>query len=138
IRTGRGIGTRGSVAVVAEVEVNTKTGKVRVTRACVAHDCGLIVNPDGIRSQVEGSIVMFASRAINEQVTFTRRAITSLDWVTYPIMRFRDAPDEVKIALINRLDQPSSGAGELSGPVIAPAIANAFFDATGVQMAPPD
>jgi len=134
IRTGRGIATRGSVAVVAEVEVNTKTGKVRVARACVAHDCGLIVNPDGIRSQVEGSIVMFGSRAINEQVTFTRSAITSLDWVTYPIMRFRDAPDEVKVALINRLDQPSSGAGELSGPVIAPAIANAFFDATGVRM----
>jgi CO/xanthine dehydrogenase Mo-binding subunit len=132
--TGRGVATRGNVAVAAEVEVNRKTGKVRVTRACVAHDCGLVVNPDGVRSQVEGSIVMFASRAINEQVTFTRSAITSLDWVTYPIMRFKDAPDEVKIQLINRPDVPSSGAGELSGPVIAPAIANAFFDATGVRM----
>jgi CO/xanthine dehydrogenase Mo-binding subunit len=134
IVTGRGIATRGNVAVVAEVEVNRTTGKVRVTRAWCAHECGLIVNPDGIRSQVEGSIVMFASRAINEQVTFTRSAITSLDWVTYPIMRFKDAPDEVQIQLINRKDQPSSGAGELSGPVIAPAIANAFFDATGVRM----
>jgi len=77
---------------------------------------------------------MWASRTLSEEVRITRSSITSLDWVTYPIMRFNDSPEEIKIKLINRPDQPAAGAGELSGPVIAPAIANAFFDATGVRI----
>jgi CO/xanthine dehydrogenase Mo-binding subunit len=132
--TGRGVAARGNVAVAVEVEVNTKTGKVLLTRAYCAHDCGLVVNPDAVRSQIEGSMVMFASRVLSEEVRITRTSITSLDWVTYPIMRFNESPDEIKITLINRPDQPATGAGELSGPVIGPAVANAFFDATGVRI----
>jgi CO/xanthine dehydrogenase Mo-binding subunit len=135
--TGRGVafgggGTR--VAIVVEVEVNRQTGKVRVTNASAAHDCGLLVAPDGVRSQVEGNIVMSTSRTLHEQVTFNRKAITSLDWVTYPILRFRDAPDEIKVKLIPHQESAATGAGEQSGSFVAPAIANAFFDATGVRM----
>jgi CO/xanthine dehydrogenase Mo-binding subunit len=136
--TGRGVafsGTSGTrVAVIVDVEVNKKTGKVRVTRACVAQDCGLIVNPEGVHSQVEGNVIMSSSRTIYEQVKFTRSAITSLDWVTYPIMRFQDAPDEIKIQLINHPEAASTGVGEAVGSWLSPAIGNAFFDATGVRM----
>ena len=132
--TGRGVAYGSRVAVVTDVEVNLKTGKVRVTRACVAHDCGLIVAPDGVRSQVEGNVIMSASRAIHEQVRITRKAVTSLDWVSYPIMRFIEAPDEIKVSLVNHPEAPATGAGEATGSWVAPAIANAFFDATGVRM----
>jgi nicotinate dehydrogenase subunit B len=132
--TGRGVAYGSRVAVVADVEVNRKTGKVRVTRACVAHDCGLIVSPDGVRSQVEGNVIMSSSRTIHEQVRITREAVTSVDWVSYPIMRFMDTPDEIKVSLLNHPEAPATGAGEATGSWVAPAIANAFFDATGVRM----
>jgi CO/xanthine dehydrogenase Mo-binding subunit len=134
VLTGRGVAFGSRVAIAVDVEVNTKTGKIRVTRACVAHDCGLVVAPDGVRSQVEGNVVMATSRTLHEQVRLTRKAVTSLDWVSYPIMRFLEAPDEIRVSLMKHQESPATGAGEATGSWVAPAIANAVFDATGVRM----
>ena len=121
------------VALVAQVRVE-RSGKVRVERVAVAHDCGLIVNPDGLKNQIEGGIVQTISRALNEEVRFDRGGVSSLDWIGYPILRFGDAPEEIAIDLINRPDKPSLGAGEPAvSPVIA-AVANAIFDATGARL----
>lgn len=121
------------VATVAQVHVDTQSGKVRVKRIVVAHDCGLIINPDGLRNQIEGNAIQSASRAIKEQVTWARSHITSLDWDTYPILNFSEAPD-VEVILINRPDQPATGAGEPSTVTTAAAIANAICAATGARV----
>ncbi|HET8562400.1 MAG TPA: molybdopterin cofactor-binding domain-containing protein [Candidatus Binatia bacterium] len=134
---GRGIAmTRrsgGYVAAVADVEVDKSTGKVTVKRITCAHDCGLIVNPDGVKNQVEGNIVQGVSRALLEEVTFDSSGVTSLDWNSYPILKFSDVPD-LDIVLINRPEVAPLGAGELSTVPIPGAIANAIFDATAVRM----
>ena len=134
---GRGVAmTRrsgGYAAAVADVEVNKSTGQVRVQRITLAHDCGLIVNPDGVKNQVEGNIVQGVSRALLEEVTFDGNGVTSLDWQKYPILRFPDVP-ELDIVLINRKDAAPLGAGELSTVPIPAAIANAIFDATGIRL----
>jgi CO/xanthine dehydrogenase Mo-binding subunit len=122
------------VAVVVQVDIERHSGKVRVPRVAVAHDCGLIVNPDGVKNQIEGNVVQAISRALLEEVQFDRTAVTSLDWVGYPILRFSDVPDEVAITLINRPDQPMVGAGEATTSPVAAAIANAIFDATGKRL----
>ncbi|MCE2946652.1 MAG: molybdopterin cofactor-binding domain-containing protein [bacterium] len=121
------------VAAVAEVEVNRKTGHVRVTRFFVAHDCGQIINPDGLKNQIEGNVVQTASRALFEELRFDRSTVTSRDWATYPILRFPDAPDVV-IDLIDRPREAPWGAGEPTAAVVPSAISNAIFDATGVRM----
>jgi CO/xanthine dehydrogenase Mo-binding subunit len=138
IAKGRGIAitqrSNSFVAAVAEVEVNKTTGQVIVKKITCAHDCGLMINPDGVKNQVEGNIIQGVSRALNEEVLFdTNGGVTSLDWKTYPIMRFPDLP-ELDIVLINRLDMNPLGAGE--GATIPPAasIANAIYDAVGVRM----
>ncbi|MGH8698297.1 MAG: molybdopterin cofactor-binding domain-containing protein, partial [Burkholderiales bacterium] len=100
------------VGLVVEARVDRARGKVRVERAYVAHDCGLIVNPDGVRNQIEGNVIQALSRALLEEVRFDRQAVTSLDWASYPILRFSDVPAEIAISLIDRRDQPSLGAGE--------------------------
>jgi nicotinate dehydrogenase subunit B len=125
--------TEAYVACIADVTVDRKTGNVRVERFAVAHDCGLIVNPDGLRNQIEGNAVQAMSRALKEQVTFNTSGVTSLDWRSYPIVRFREVP-EVRIALIDRPHEPILGAGEATTTVIAPAIGNAIYDATGVRL----
>ncbi len=122
------------VAAVAEVEVNRSTGKVAVKRMTVAHDCGIIVNPDGLRNQIEGGVIQSISRALKEEVRFDRSGVTSLDWSGYPILTFSELPDEIRIELINRLDKPAVGAGEPTPTAIAGAIANAIFDATGARL----
>jgi CO/xanthine dehydrogenase Mo-binding subunit len=119
------------VATVAQVRVDTTSGEVRVKRVVVAHDCGLIINPDGLRNQIEGNVIQSTSRALKEQVTWDATRITSVDWDTYPILKFSEVPD-VEIVLINRPDQPAVGAGEPSTITTAAAIANAIFAATGV------
>ena len=138
IATGRGIGlsTRNGtyVGTVAEVEVNRRTGEVRVTRFVCAHDCGLIVNPDALRSTIAANLVQSLGRAMKEEVTFDRSNVTSVDWVTYPIARAADIPSQVDIVLLNHPELPSSGAGEPSSRATAAAIANAIFDATGVRV----
>jgi nicotinate dehydrogenase subunit B len=136
--SGRGIayaqrnGTR--VAVIAEVEVDRSTGKIRARKFTVAHDCGQIINPDGLVKCVEGNIVQGVSRALWEEVTFDRNAVTSVDWITYPILDITETPGEVNVVLINYPDIPPSGAGEPSIRPVAAAIANAIFDATGVRI----
>ncbi len=121
------------VACVAEVEVQRETGAVRVRRIVVAHDCGLIINPDGVKNQIEGNVVQSLSRTLKEEVQFDERHITSVDWTTYPILTFSEVPD-VDIVLINRPDEPAVGAGEPSTVTTAAAVANAIFDATGARL----
>jgi nicotinate dehydrogenase subunit B len=120
-------------ACIAEVQVEKRTGVVRVKRIVVAHDSGLIINPDGVKNQIEGNVVQSLSRALKEEVGFDERRITSLDWQTYPILTFSDVP-EIEIVLIDRPDQPAIGAGEPSTVTTAAAVANAIFDATGVRL----
>ncbi len=137
ILRGRGVAVNqrgGSVpAVVAEVEVDTSTGKVTVTRITMAYDCGLIINPDGVKNQIEGNVMQGVSRALIEEVKFDAAGVKSLDWVTYPVIRFRDIPD-VQIFLINRPELPAAGAAETPIVVVPAAIANAIFDATGARL----
>jgi CO/xanthine dehydrogenase Mo-binding subunit len=121
------------VAIAMEAAVHAVTGVVRVRRVACAHDCGLVVNPDGLRNQVEGCIVQTLSRALHEEVTFDRSRVTSVDWATYPILRFPEAP-EVTVVLVNRPDQPLLGAGEAATAPVAAAVANAIFDATGLRL----
>jgi nicotinate dehydrogenase subunit B len=135
--TGRGIAyVRRSatiVAVVAEVEVDRRSGKVRAKRFAVAHDCGCIVNPGLLRSTIEGNIVQATSRSLWEQVRFDRQKVTSVDWETYPILDITEAPEKIDIVLLNHPEIPPTGAGEPSTRPVAAAIANAIFDATGVR-----
>jgi nicotinate dehydrogenase subunit B len=121
------------VGVVADVEVNRRTGKVRVTKFYVAHDCGQIINPDGLRNQLEGNVVQTVSRTLIESLSFNRSTVTSLDWASYPILTFPDAP-EVAIDLIDRPNERPWGAGEPTAAVVPSAIANAIYDATGARL----
>jgi CO/xanthine dehydrogenase Mo-binding subunit len=121
------------VATVAQVQVDPTSGAIRVKRVVTGHDCGLIINPDGLRNQVEGNVLQSLSRALYEEVTFTEAHITSVDWDTYPILKFSDAP-EVEAVLINRPEQPAVGAGEPATITTAAAIANAIFAASGARV----
>jgi CO/xanthine dehydrogenase Mo-binding subunit len=120
------------VAAVAEVEVDT-TGQIHVHRISVAHDCGLIINPDGLRNQIEGNLIQATSRALLEEVKWEGSRVITVDWLSYPILRFPDVPD-VRIALINRPEVRSTGAGEPASMPVGAAIANAVFDATGARL----
>jgi CO/xanthine dehydrogenase Mo-binding subunit len=126
--------TEAYVAAVCDVEVRPDTGVVRVRRVCVAHDCGLIVNPDGVRNQIEGNVIQAISRTLKEAVRFDTTRVTSLDWNGYPILRFNEIPNAIDIELIDQPNEPSVGAGEAATSPIAPAIANAIFDATGARI----
>jgi CO/xanthine dehydrogenase Mo-binding subunit len=121
------------IAAVAEVEVNKGTGAIRVTRVCLGHDCGEMVNPDGVANQVEGGVLQTVSRSVIESVSWDRTKVTSVDWATYPIMRFPDMP-KVELALIDRPGAPAWGAGEATPCAIPAAIANAVYDATGARL----
>ena len=88
------------------------TGVVRVKRLVAAHDCGLIVNPVGVKNQIEGNILQSLSRALKEEVQFDEARITSVDWGTYPILTFSDAP-EMEIVLLDRPDQPALSQASL-------------------------
>ncbi len=135
---GQGIAyaTRGGtrVAMIAEVEVAKSTGRVWVRKWTVAHDCGQIVNPDLLRLTIEGNVCQSTSRAVHEQVKFDDKAVTSVDWLTYPILDMKDAPETVDIILIDHPEIPPTGAGEAASRPTAAAIANAIFDATGLRM----
>ena len=134
---GRGIGLGTHLAswggAVAEVEVNKRTGRVAVKHLYGAIDAGLVVNPAIVEAQITGQLVQTASRMLFEEVTFDEKGVTSLDWASYPVIRFADCP-EVTPVVVQRLDQPYSGAGEEVMAAGAAAIANAFFDATGVRI----
>ncbi len=137
--TGRGLSyvkyelVRTYVGVVADVTVNRKTGKIKVERFYVAHDCGQIINPDGLKNQIEGNIVQTVSRTLIEDLQFSRSTVTSIDWKTYPILTFPDVP-EVVIDLIDRPSEKPWGAGEPTAAVVPSAISNAVYDAIGVRL----
>ncbi|MFL1461406.1 molybdopterin cofactor-binding domain-containing protein [Roseococcus sp. DSY-14] len=121
------------VAAVAEVEVNRRTGAIRVTRFLCSHDCGQIINPDGVKSQVEGNIIHTLSRTFKEEMTFDRRHVTSLDWASYQVITFPEVP-EIVVDLVDRPTERPWGAGEPAAAVVPSAVGNAIFDATGVRM----
>lgn len=121
------------VAMGMEVEVERASGRIRVTRVVCAHDCGQIISPDGVRAQVEGSILQTISRTLFEEVTFDRHRVTSTDWTSYPILTFPDVP-KLEIALIDRPTERPLGAGEAATAPVAAALGNAMFDATGVRL----
>jgi CO/xanthine dehydrogenase Mo-binding subunit len=134
---GRGIANShhgGSFASsVADIEVNKKTGKIRVLHVYAAQDAGLTVNPDLVENQMLGSTVQGVSRALTEQVRFNKSYVTSTDWVTYGHLRFVDSPGFTAV-VVQRTDKPSLGSGEPPTCPIIGAIANAFYDATGVRL----
>ena len=135
--TGRGVAISNRAdticGAVAEVEVDKSSGEVSVKRFVLSHDCGLVINPDGLKNQIEGNIIQGVSRALMEAVKFDSSGIKSLDWSTYPVIRFPKVP-EIEIVLINRPEMPALGGGEPSSAPIAAAIANAIFDAVGVRL----
>jgi nicotinate dehydrogenase subunit B len=136
--SGRGIayaqrnGTR--CAVIAEVDVDRASGKIWARKFTVAHDCGQIINPDGLRHTIEGNVVQGISRTLWEEVKFDANNVTSVDWMTYPILDITETPEAIEVALINHPELPPTGAGEPSIRPVAAAIANAIFDATGVRI----
>ena len=121
------------VGVVAEVEVDRSTGEIRVPKFYLVHDCGQIINPDGLKNQLEGCVVQTVSRTLIEELKFNRSQVTSLDWDSYPILKFPQVP-EIVIDLIDRPTEKPWGAGEPAASVIPSAISNAVFDATGARL----
>ena len=121
------------VGVAMDVVVNTQTGVIQVKRLACAHDCGLIINPDGTQAQVEGNLLQTLSRTLHEEVKFDKSQVTSSNWATYPILTFPQVP-EILIDLIDRPFEPPLGAGEAAATPIPAALANAVFDACGVRM----
>jgi nicotinate dehydrogenase subunit B len=141
ILTGRGIAyayrSQTVVAQIAEVEVNRKTGRIWVKRLVIAHDCGLVINPETLIRVVENGALHSVSRALYEEVKFDTEKVTSVDWVTSPTLRHDDVPEKIDVVIVNgdpnpeRPDLQHYGAGEtVCKPTLA-AIANAVFDATG-------
>ena len=139
IASGRGVAfaryenDQAIVACIVFVEVDLASGAVRVPRIVVAHDCGLIINPNGLKNQIEGNVIQSLSRALKEEVKFDEWRIQSVDWESYPILTFSEVP-EIDIVLINHPDQPALGAGEPATVTTAPALANAIFDAAGARL----
>ena len=144
IVTGRGIAyayrSQTVIAEIAEVEVNRKTGRIWVKRLVIAHDCGLVINPETLTRVLENGALHSVSRALYEEVKFDTEKVTSIDWVTSPTLRHDDVPERIDVVLVNgdpnpnRPDLPHYGAGEtVCKPTLA-AIANAIFDATGERI----
>ncbi len=126
--------------VIAEVEVNRETGQVRTRRLVCAHDCGLVINPDGLRHTIECGMLHGLSRALWEEVQFDGEKVTSVDWYSSPTLRHSDTPERIDIVMVNgdpnpgRPDLAPYGAGETSHKPVIAAVANAIYDATGVRM----
>ncbi len=138
--TGRGIacvayeGDNGYAALVAEVEVDQVSGRVRPKRFVVAHDCGPISNPEGLRNQIEGGVLQGTSRALGEEITWDDHAITSIDWKTYHTLPLGIQVPLIECVLIDRSEAKATGAGETAITLAAAAIGNAVFDATGARL----
>lgn len=120
-------------AAIAEIEVNRRTGEIRVLHVYAALDPGLVVNPLSVEQQIEGQVIQATSRMLHEEVDFDKAGVKSVDWSSYPILRFEEAP-AVTALVVTRPDQHSTGAGEEVLAATGAAIANALFDATGVRM----
>jgi CO/xanthine dehydrogenase Mo-binding subunit len=147
ILTGRGIAytyrSQTVVAEIAEVEVNRDTGRVFVKRLVCAHDCGLVINPEGLRRVIECGMLHSLSRALWEEVRFDTEKVTSRDWVSHPSLRHSDTPEQIDVVLVNgdpnpeRDDLAPYGAGEAICKPLIGAVGNAIFDATGVRLRRP-
>ncbi|WP_027523679.1 molybdopterin cofactor-binding domain-containing protein [Bradyrhizobium sp. Ec3.3] len=123
-------------AWIADVAVNKATGDVSVTRIVAGQDSGLMINPDGVRHQIQGNVIQSTSRALMEEVSFERGAVAAREWGAYPIIPFPDVP-KIDVLMLPRQDQPPLGVGESASVPSAAAIANAIFDATGVRFREP-
>ena len=144
VLSGRGIAytyrSNTIATVIADVEVNRETGRVWVKRLVCAHDCGLAINPEGLRHTVECGMLHALSRALWEEVQFDNEKVTSVDWVSHPSLRHSDTPENIEVVLVNgdpnpnRADLPHYGAGETSHKPVIAAVANAIYDATGVRL----
>jgi CO/xanthine dehydrogenase Mo-binding subunit len=140
VATGRGVacvayeGDNGYTAIVVEADVNQDTGKVNVKRIFVSIDAGPISNPDGLKNQAEGGALQGMSRALGEEVTWDDQKVTSYDWSTFHSLPLGFAIPKVECVLLNRPDEEATGAGETAITVIAAAIGNAIFDATGARI----
>jgi len=144
ILTGRGIAyayrSQTVVATIVEVEVNKQTGRIWAKRIVVAHDCGLVINPEALVRVVEAGALYGLSRALHEEVKFDAEKVTSVDWVTHPTLRHEDTPERIDVVIVNgdpnpnRPDLQHYGAGETMVKPMLAAVANAVFDATGVRM----
>jgi CO/xanthine dehydrogenase Mo-binding subunit len=139
VLTGRGIAyihykqEETLVAMGMEVAVERATGRIRVTRVVCAQDCGLMINPDCVQSQLEGNIIQTISRTLHEEIVYDRDRVTTVDWASYPILTFPEVPI-LEFELIQRLDQPPLGVGEAASTPVPAALGNAVFDATGVRL----
>ena len=139
VLTGRGIAyihykhEETLVAMGMEVAVERATGRIRVTRVVCAQDCGLMINPDCVQSQLEGNIIQTLSRTLHEEIVYDRNGVTTVDWASYPILIFPEVP-ALEFELIQRLDQPPLGVGEAASTPVPAALGNAVFDATGVRL----
>jgi CO/xanthine dehydrogenase Mo-binding subunit len=134
--TGRGFshGSTGRPSgVVAEIEVDLNTGKVRVVKAVIAMTCGRIINPEGMRHQVEGGLIQGLSRSLMEEIKYDETRVTESDWRSYPIIKFAEIP-EIETVLLDQPETDPDGMGELSSIPTAAAISNAIFDATGLRL----
>ncbi|MDO9435517.1 molybdopterin cofactor-binding domain-containing protein [Hydrogenophaga sp.] len=120
-------------AWVCDVDVDTRTGVVHVTKVWVGYDCGLVINPAGVRHQIHGNVIQSISRALMEQVNFDEHGVVSQEWGAYPILRFGDLP-EIDVLVMPAQGRPPLGAGESGSIPSAAAIANAIFDATGARL----
>jgi nicotinate dehydrogenase subunit B len=123
-------------AWVAEVEVDTRTGEVAVTRVVVGQDSGLVINPEGLKHQIHGNVIQSVSRTLKEEVRFSDTAVASREWGGYPILTFPEVP-VIQVVMVARPEEPPLGAGESASVPSAAAIANAIFDATGVRLREP-
>ena len=140
VASGRGIacvlyeGDNGYVAMTAEIEVDQATGRITARRLVVAQDCGPVSNPDGMRNQIEGGALQGLSRALGEEVTWDNQKVTSIDWRTYRSLPLGFAVPVIESVLIDRHDVEASGAGETTITIVAAAVGNALFDATGARI----
>ena len=134
------------VALVADIDVSVKTGKILVKHVWIAQNNGVTVNLEGVTTQMSGALIQGLSRALYEEATWNKDRVTSLDWVSYPILRFKDSPP-ITFSVVQRKDIPAvdsgtvaangvlaTGSGEPPTAPIAAAVANAFFDATGIRI----
>jgi CO/xanthine dehydrogenase Mo-binding subunit len=120
-------------AIVADVVIDTRTGRIRVEHAYAAVDAGLVINPNGIKNQIDGGMVQATSWSLIEQMDYSNERINTQQWSDYPILRFTDVP-RIEVEVINRPSEKSLGVGEgAQGPMVA-AIANAVFAASGVRL----
>jgi nicotinate dehydrogenase subunit B len=122
------------IALIAEVRVHRDTGVIEIPRLVCAHDCGVIVNPETIRHVIDRQLVYGVSRTMYEEVRFDENMVTSVDWLTYPVVKMDGVPPSIEIVLIDRPQAPPSGAAEMSVGPLPAAIGNAVFDATGVRL----